>query len=146
MPGPVVPEVAVSRISKTLLSTTVLGNFEDREDEFHIRIWGDEHENGITWIDFEVFEVEGVDRFEPAAGTPRLFQEKGATSNYPGTSDLATAEPVAHGFVKWDGCTQFDMDAHVDGREQLEALFKAVCHARKLAAEAMPGKMINDEY
>ncbi len=129
---------------KTLLSTTVLGNFENREAEHHIRLWGNPSGEGEQyWIDFEVFAVEGYETENPSA---RIFQKIGETSNFPGTTDLDEAEPVAHGFVKWDGCTQFDMDVHIDSKEQLEALFNAVLKARALAADAMPGKMINDEY
>lgn len=134
----------MSRIIKTLLSTTVLGNFENRENEFHIRLWGDEHpQGGKYWIDFEVYDVEG---YEIGREAERVFQKKGETSNFPGTTNLDEAEPVAHGFVKWDGCTQFNMDVHIDHVKHLEGLFNAVLEARRLAAEAMPGKMINDDY
>lgn len=135
----------MSRIMKTLLSTTVLGNYEKREAEHHIRLWGDPNPtNGeLYWIDFEVYTVEG---YEIGRESERIFQKKGETSNFPGTTDLDEAEPIAHGMVKWDGCTQFNMDVHIDSKSHLESLFAAVLEARRLAAEAMPGKMINDDY
>lgn len=128
---------------KTLLETVVVGDYDKGMCEFHIRLWSDYPPDERYWIDWEVFEVLGV---ELNGERTRTFWKRGDTASLPGTTDLDEAEPVAEGMVKWDGCTQFTMDAHIDGRTQLEGLFDAVLRARKLAARAMVGKMVNDDY
>ncbi len=136
-------------ISKTLLSTTILGDFHEHEDEYHIRIFGDEKEpgHGIYWIDFQIFEVIGYDWGAGVKGRKFFNLKKSPRSPEP-VYTYDEAAVIVEGFVKWDGCTQFDFPEgiHVDSKRHLDALFSAVCRARELASEAMPGKMINDDY
>ena len=60
----------------------------------------------------------------------------------PGTHDesWSEAEPLCHGWVKWDGCMQW-WDAgsgmHVDSRDDLADLHAALCEARRMSLRAM---------
>lgn len=83
-----------------------------------IRLWGDDgtHPGGAPiWIDFEIHRI--------------------------GDSDPV----VVSGFAKWDGCTQFHADVHIDAAHELEQLCAAIVMARRHAADLM-GSDIGDEY
>lgn len=127
-------------ISNKHLRDVILGNFDDGEDEFHIRLFGEDkqHNGRIMWVDFQVFSVAGCN----AGDRRRVFQR--ADDGF--THDYAEAEPVCNGFVKWDGCTQFEVDGHVDDRDSLVQLLRAIEEARRLAAAAMPSEEIAKEY
>lgn len=132
-------------ISKTHRRDVVLGELFKTEGEYHVRLFADANEEGRThWVDFQIFEVIGYD----SDGEKRkFFNRKDAQSLPDPVYSYDEAEVVAEGFVKWDGCTQFDVGSvHVDSKEQLRALFVAIEKARELAADEMPGMMINDEY
>lgn len=109
-------------------------------DVFHVRLrWGEpwKHRDGKPgWVDFEVFEVVVM-------GTEtedvRWFHRKGYTS-CPGEETLNAdeAETVAEGFVKWDGCTQWDVSsAHTDSTASMRNLCDAIQLARSRAIEVM---------
>lgn len=124
-------------ISKTLRRTIVLGDWNKDGDEHHVLLYADEQNGKIIWVDFKVFHVAGSN----IDGTEKLL----AGENHPVKSyDLA--EPDAEGFVKWDGCTQFAVDGHVDNRQELTSMFAAIERARSAAAELMPEQDIANEY
>lgn len=133
-------------ISKTHRRDVVLGDIYERcSNEYHVRLFADANSEGRThWVDFQIFEIIGYD----SDGERRKFFNKRDSPHSPdAVYSYDEAEIIAEGFVKWDGCTQFDIaSVHVDDREQLAALFAAISKARELAAEEMPGMEIGDEY
>lgn len=89
----------------------------------------------VYWVDFELFEVTGVPHPE---GKPAEYQRRGADTSPDLVRDLDEAESTAHGFVKWDGCTQFDVESvHVDSKRELDRLLAAIGEARRRCALAM---------
>jgi hypothetical protein len=90
--------------------------------------WAWRAEDGkVLWVDFAIFEVETV--FEDGS---RRYESLSTGAE---ASMVADAVPVATGFVKWDGCTQwsFPHGAHADSRAELECLHAAVAAARRVA-------------
>jgi hypothetical protein len=95
-----------------------------------------ESRDGLTgWVDFELFEVIGMQD-----DGKHMYHQKGYSSS-PDQYTLSPdeAEMQASGFVKWDGCTQFNTDdgVHVDGKADMEAFLEALRRARADAMEAM---------
>jgi len=91
----------------------------------------------VYWVDFELFEVIGLPHPE---GKPAEYQRRGSHSSPDLVRDLDAAESAAQGFVKWDGCTQFEISAvHVDSKRQLDRLLAAIGEARRRCALAMGG-------
>jgi hypothetical protein len=89
----------------------------------------------VYWVDFELFEVHGVPHPE---GKPAEYQRRDSDHGPDLVRDLDEAEVTAQGFVKWDGCTQFDVTSvHVDSKRQLERLFEAIGEARRRCAAVM---------
>lgn len=139
-----VPEVArppPPKIQKTHRRTIVLGDFhKPGSDETHVRLFSEPNEDGETyWVDFQIFEIVGCDHEPYQAPGRKFFNRKGATSSPDPVYTYEEAQPIVDGFVKWDGCTQFEFPdgVHVDCKRHLEALFSAVGEARKAAAELM---------
>jgi hypothetical protein len=104
---------------------------------FTLRLYWEPHNDGeIYWVDFELFEVIGVEN-SPVVGR-LLYQRAGSNRGPDCVTELADAEWTARGMVKWDGCTQFDVaPVHVDSRAELDDLFRGISEARRLCAEAM---------
>lgn len=86
---------------------------------YHVRLHWHDHEGGPPFsVAFDIFEIVG--------GEPRLY----AGGMMP-TPDIDQAESVLHGFVKWDGCTQWWADcAHADDPETLDELLGTLRIAR----------------
>lgn len=104
---------------------------------FTLRLFWTLNDEGVThWVDFELFEVAS----HPAEDPTRLeYERKGASSGMDTVESMDEAQPLADGFVKWDGCTQFNVaPVHVDSRRDLENLFHGISEARRLCAAAMP--------
>ena len=57
------------------------------------------------WADLEVYEIVSV-------GDEPLFNKKGWVSSEEQTTDIDEAEPYVTGYIKWDGCTEFDFGSH----------------------------------
>lgn len=131
-------------VSKTHRRDVVLGDFEKRGHEHHVRLYADKNADDEThWVDFKIYEVIGYD----SETKQRHFHRDGSNNGADGTTSYDEADTAAEGFVKWDGCTQFGMiPIHADDKYDLIALFAAVLKARELAAEEMPGKEIQQEY
>jgi hypothetical protein len=97
--------------------------------------WKPNDDGDISWVDFELFEVTGVPH---PAGTPAEYQRRDSDHGPDLVRDLDEAESTAEGFVKWDGCTQFEVGAvHVDSKRQLDRLLAAIGEARRRCALAM---------
>jgi hypothetical protein len=85
------------------------------------------------WVDFEIFEAVGRENDGTLLFGEHFFPE------------LEIANPTVHGFVKWDGCTQFWFGdpadshdgAHVDSKADLDKLFAAIHLARAEAAKIL---------
>jgi len=89
----------------------------------------------VLWVDFELFEVV----------RPGTYRSRDRSRGE--TTRLGEAELAASGFVKWDGCTQFELGpVHVDGAAELDRLLWAVAEARRRCALAMPGTDAAAEY
>lgn len=104
--------------------------------------WTPIDDGRVMWVDFELFEVTWT-----GAGGTFGYNRRDARSLPDTVKDLAEAESAARGFVKWDGCTQFDVgNVHVDGRGELLRLFAAIETAREECALAMPNSDVIGEY
>lgn len=84
-------------------------------------------------MDFEIVAVDGFDTKSSA----KHYWRAGSTSNRDSTTDPNEAAAECEGFVKWDGCTQFTVDAHVDSKESLWKLLAAIESARRECALEM---------
>jgi hypothetical protein len=117
----------------------------DALGSFTLRLYWSPWDDGrVGWVDFELFQVVGIDH--PFTGK-LSYERRGATSSMDQVENLDEAQPAADGFVKWDGCTQFDVaSVHIDNRVGLEDLLHAIAEARRLCALAMPGTDIFLEY
>lgn len=112
---------------------------------------GEEHEDDresdlsddVLWVNFAIYEYV-------SNGRERIYEVPEAVSWADNTTDPDEAQPLVHGFVKWDGCTQFWCDdlIHVDDREDLERWMAAIAHARRTCMTEIlkSGAMIDDEY
>lgn len=120
-----------------------IGNFEHGDAEMVIRLWADPHkDNGkIMWVDWALFEPLCV-----AAGGVREYTRRDAGNSLDTVTDMDEAAPIAEGMVKWDGCTQFNADIHIDSVGHLDDILDAIKTARRLAAGLMPDMMIAEEY
>jgi hypothetical protein len=109
----------------------------------NVRLWSDpvsENDDQFMWVDFEIIEVLGFEK-----DGRECYNRRDSSRSPDPLYELDNAEPIASGFVKWDGCTQFNADIHIDGRAHLEHLLEAIAEARRLAAELM-GNLVGDEY
>lgn len=62
-------------------------------------------------IDFVVYEIAGTD----AETNELCWNRKGATSLPDPVDTLCDAQPFLHGFVKWDGCSNWSFDQQDEG-------------------------------
>lgn len=96
----------------------------------------------VLWVDFELFEVTAVR--DDGVGE---YHRRGSPNGWDTVPDLAHADDTAQGFVKSDGCTQFEVAAvHIDRARDLRKLFSAIESARRECALAMPGSDVILEY
>lgn len=104
--------------------------------------WDPTEDDTVLWVDFELFEITWRDD-DGGFG----YSRRDARSLPDHVTALDEAECAAHGFVKWDGCTQFDIGAvHVDSRAGLLQLLNAIETAREECALEMPGSQVILEY
>ncbi len=82
------------------------------------------YEHSEHWLDFKAYEVTGLtDGKIPNYRTPK----------YQFTEDVALAEPSITGFVKWDGCAEYDLtDGHVCGLLSLQQLIAVMTELHRL--------------
>jgi hypothetical protein len=136
----------MSRIMKTLAREVRVGDFHNREDEYLIRLWSDvRDDNGQRmWVDFAIYEVIGC---ESGGKRRKFYNRKDSVTSPNPVYDPEEAESAVEGFVKWDGCTQFTADIHVDCKRHLDALLEMIGLAREGAAEIMGSAWdAKDEY
>lgn len=76
-------------------------------------------------VDFTAFDVLGV-----ADDGTQFYELKGATSSNDDTDNIADAQPLVTGSVKWDGCSHYYFgDAgyiHAHGRADIQKLTDAL--------------------
>jgi hypothetical protein len=90
----------------------------DKIGEFLIRLYWTPEDARVLWVDFEVAELADVD-------------DETRFGNHP---------LLAHGFVKSDGGTQFQMPhVHASTAADLRRQFEGVIAARDLAGQCMTG-------
>jgi hypothetical protein len=71
------------------------------------------------WCDLKVFKIE----WEDSEGRP-CFWRQGSDHNGDATPEISEAEPYIEGFVKWDGCSEFDGRVHFCGPEHYRDYFE----------------------
>lgn len=104
-----------------------------------IRLFVEPYEDGrILRVDFLVVRVDGV-----ADDGVRLFSKDGRGRS---TQNIDEADAETDGFVRWDGCTQFQMDCHIDALTDLESALAAVAQARREAAKLLSHWDCSEEY
>ena len=96
-------------------------------------------------VEFSLYEVVGwagdTGFRRPGAA---LFPKKDTLDANDPTDDAALSEPYLHGFVKWDGCSDWHFDAqdelmlHFCGKRQAMRLGTLMERLYDLAAELMP--------
>lgn len=97
-----------------------------------IRIWLSEtFPDG--WADFLIYPIVGE------CDGKLLFQRRGATISPDPVELPEQGEIIVEGFVKWDGCCEFEMtdSEHVCGPEDMADFAKALLEIHKLAAEVL---------
>jgi hypothetical protein len=131
----------MTRIMNELVREVRFGDLHKGEDEILIRLWSDVREdNGERmWVDFAIYEVIGNDHDGPNKKGRKFYQQKGASVSPMPVYDPEEAESLVEGFVKWDGCTQFTADIHVDSRDHLDIILSSIGRARQEAADVMAG-------
>lgn len=133
------------------IQDVTVGDWPKDTSEFLIRFYGDTHLDSRksdvrSWIDFEIFEVLAMSNDDQGNLTVRFYAGEDGTNDM--SEDLEKAWPICSGFVKWDGCTQFNLaSVHVDHHDQLDALFHAIQEARQIASTLIIGANdLADEY
>jgi hypothetical protein len=121
---------------KTLAREIRVGDFYKHEDECLIRLWSDvRDDNGQRmWVDFAIYEVIGC---ESGGERRKFYNRKDSVTSHNPVYDPEEAESTVDGFVKWDGCTQFTANIHVDDKDSLDTLLEMIGRAREEAAEIM---------
>jgi len=76
---------------------------------------------GVTWIDWELYEIVGIDGLTETA----LYSLKGSMSHEP-TENLDNAQPEATGHCKWDGCCEINLSSHVCSVLGIRSLLDAI--------------------
>jgi hypothetical protein len=105
---------------------------------FMLRLRWEAGDYGITWVDFELIEVTAFSQGPDGEYDVPEYQRHGATYSPDTTPDIEQANLAVSGFLKWDGCMQFNVAyVHVDEAYQLAKLLDAIKMARVHAARAM---------
>ncbi len=96
------------------------------------------------WGDWELFEIVSLEKGKGGA-TVVGYWPKGSSSPHPSTPDLDTSGPSMTGFIKWDGCLEFDTSnneasgrPHVCGRDGMAHLTTAMQRIYDVAKEHLP--------
>jgi hypothetical protein len=107
--------------------------------------WGSEHNSlttgGPLWVNwflmdtFEWHRISGESGVTLARHDCRSWPPTGEHEITP--EQWRDADFQASGFVKWDGCAQWDCDVHLDSRDERQRFFDAVHLAHQRAAEIM---------
>lgn len=91
------------------------------------------------YVDYTVYQIDGVDGDKP------LWHKKGAESTPSYVETLEEAEVFLNGSVKWDGCSNWSLDAmqkdvmmHSCDREGLVAVGEVMARCWDLTATLCP--------
>lgn len=135
-------------VSGPLRSTEQIAAEYATRDSYTLCLYWRERDDGVGgqkvyWVDFELFRVLVV--LDDGAF---LYERRGSGTNMGLADALTEAEIAASGFVKWDGCTQFDFGnlLHVDSKSELDDLLRAVTSVRRRCAQVMPWSDVALEY
>ena len=120
--------------------------------DYVVRLYWRAHEDGsVLWVDFDAIQIVGIER--GGDGDREIYSRRGSDASPDPVYSLDEAELAVHGFVKFDGCTQFRLGSsrdgglvHVDSLGEIERLFEAIRAARYQAAQAMPGTIVHETY
>jgi hypothetical protein len=89
------------------------------------------------WMDFQLYRIESFEGLDEEKDPPGYWI-KGATSNSVTTPDLDKAQESMEGYVKFDGCSQWNMGhEHLCGRHMLKQQSEAMSRVYDLAAKLM---------
>jgi hypothetical protein len=96
------------------------------------------------WIDFEVYEIVGVE-MHPVEG--RLLFDCETPSGCSGTTHiLDDADEFITGFIKWDGCSEWDLgNHHFCSVKQAASVGPLLRRLYEIAAQWMPSNDFDDE-
>lgn len=94
-----------------------------------------------SWVDFALYEeVTKSDNGVPG------YQVSDDSGYLETTENYEEALPVAQGFMKWDGCTQFSIEPlHYDDHRDIAKLFDTILQVRRECAR-ITGNDAEDEY
>ena len=119
-----------------MISKTHLRDVKVTDEDYAgylVRLYGDAVNDNLTWVDFKIYAFASIDADEP------LFSGE----MYPVPLDHAEVEVLAEGFVKWDGCTQFNADVHIDEESDLLLFNTALVETRRHARDLMGGTWLD---
>ena len=104
---------------------------------------------GFTWETFEDsvtrvnwFVMQTFDWHTPTE-SGRVLMRRGCSGSPPPkeqqlpVDQWREAEFIATGFIKWDGCAQWECDVHLDGKDERKTFFDVVHLAHLRAAQIM---------
>jgi len=118
-------------------------------DEYLVRLWGEDSEWGVIWVDVAIYQVHWVTRHPSGWALHGKDAPASAKREYdmPSRSDRGAkmtenpdeAVAICEGFVKSESCTQlrFAHGLHVDGVHEMAVLCHALARAQQLAMELM---------
>jgi hypothetical protein len=113
---------------------------------FYVVVSCDEPKEGDTphWIDFAVYEVFAVEE-QPVKGRLLFTNSYTQSGNHP-TTELPDAEKFFTGFVKWDGCSEWDLGSHhFCSVKEAEDIGRLLRRLYEFAAQWMPSNDFDDE-
>lgn len=90
----------------------------------HYFVWEwEETETGVSWVDFKVYEVTGVE----LNGDPRFLREGYSKTPDP-VKTTEEAQVLFSGYMKWDGCHELHWkdNPHLCGKTPRDNLIGAI--------------------
>lgn len=94
-------------------------------------------------LNFSVYEIVGRCEDKNGEWTKPFYEKKGAKSSDDTTENLAEAQTLIHGYIKWDACSHIyfgDEEGyiHVCGGESWFQLMEAIKRIWAIACEKLP--------
>lgn len=115
-----------------------IDDFGDEEGEGYLLTftWNMDKDNKIYSVNWFIFEIQGRHEGKPILAKNGCLSFP-ARGNY-AITDWREAGHEAEGFVKWDGCSQWETASlHLDGATKRHTFFAAVDKAHMICKEIM---------
>ena len=125
------PEIAIVKLAQDIGDFTVLVHPVIHDGDRCI------------WVNWAI--VEAITEDDEGEGYPVI--DKGPGKPYY-TADPKTAETTASGYIKWDGCSQTDLESGhcCGGIKGVQKMFAAIAEAMALAAKELTQTLDDDTW